>query len=198
MEKSDAPSTRRNRDPILKILTEELINASEILEIGSGTGQHAVYFSENLSHLTWYTSDRLVNHPRINSRVKSYKGSNLKSPINLHIGRNEDDVQLNFDNIFSSNTSHIMSHDNVKRMFKLVGRLLRTDGKFFLYGPFKIGGKFTSKSNEEFNEQLKIQDSLMGLRDIEGLHCLASKSGLGKYEFYEMPTNNYLSVWIKI
>ena len=198
MEKSDAPSTRRNRDPILKILTEELINASEILEIGSGTGQHAVYFSENLSHLTWYTSDRLVNHPRINSRVKSYKGSNLKSPINLHIGRNEDDVQLNFDNIFSSNTSHIMSHDNVKRMFKLVGRLLRTDGKFFLYGPFKIGGKFTSKSNEEFNEQLKIQDSLMGLRDIEGLHCLASKSGLGRYEFYEMPTNNYLSVWIKI
>ncbi|HJL92572.1 MAG TPA: DUF938 domain-containing protein [Woeseiaceae bacterium] len=198
MEKSDAPSTRRNRDPILKILTEELINASEILEIGSGTGQHAVYFSENLSHLTWYTSDRLVNHPRINSRVKSYKGSNLKPPINLHIGRNEDDVQLNFDNIFSSNTSHIMSHDNVKRMFKLVGRLLRTDGKFFLYGPFKIGGKFTSKSNEEFNEQLKIQDSLMGLRDIEGLHCLASKSGLGKYEFYEMPTNNYLSVWIKI
>ena len=198
MEKSDAPSTRRNRDPILKILTEELINASEILEIGSGTGQHAVYFSENLSHLTWYTSDRLVNHPRINSRVKSYKGSNLKPPINLHIGRNEDDVQLNFDNIISSNTSHIMSHDNVKRMFKLVGRLLRTDGKFFLYGPFKIGGKFTSKSNEEFNEQLKIQDSLMGLRDIEGLHCLASKSGLGKYEFYEMPTNNYLSVWIKI
>ena len=198
MGKSDAPSTRRNRDPILKILTEELINASEILEIGSGTGQHAVYFSENLSHLTWYTSDRLVNHPRINSRVKSYKGSNLKPPINLHIGRNEDDVQLNFDNIFSSNTSHIMSHDNVKRMFKLVGRLLRTDGKFFLYGPFKIGGKFTSKSNEEFNEQLKIQDSLMGLRDIEGLHCLASKSGLGKYEFYEMPTNNYLSVWIKI
>jgi len=198
MENPDAPSTRRNRGPILKILTKELINASEILEIGSGTGQHAVYFSKNLSHVTWHTSDRSINHPGINSRVKSYKGLNLKSPIDLHIGKNEKDVLQHFDNIFSSNTSHIMSYENVKRMFRLVGRLLRTEGKFFLYGPFKIGGKYTSKSNEEFNGKLKIQDSFMGLRDIEGLHRLASKSGLEKYEFYEMPANNYLSVWVKI
>jgi len=197
MKKPDAPSTRRNRTPILKILTKELINPSEILEIGSGTGQHAVYFSEKLSHVTWYTSDRLINHPVINSRLSSYQGLNLKPPINLHIGKNENDLKLNFDNVFSSNTSHIISYDNVKKMFKLVGRLLRANGKFFLYGPFKIGGKFTSQSNAEFNEKLKKQDSLMGLRDIEKLHCMASKSGLQKYGFYEMPSNNYLSVWIK-
>jgi len=197
MGKPDAPSTRRNRAPILKILTKELKGSSEILEIGSGTGQHAVYFSENLSRVTWHTSDRLINHPGVTSRVKSYKGLNLKPPINLHIGKNENDLLLNIDNIFSSNTSHIMAYSDVKKMFKLAGRLIRADGKFFLYGPFKIGGKFTSKSNEEFNKKLKMQNSLMGLRDIERLDRLALKYGLKKYKFYEMPANNYLSVWVK-
>jgi len=197
IERPDAPPTQRNKWPILEVLNKELTVPADILEIGSGTGQHAIFFAEKLPFIEWFTSDVSSNHAGMNSWLQSYKGSNIRLPINLEMGVNEINLTANFDHVFSSNTSHIMSFDNVKKMFSLAGRLLPRGGKFYLYGPFKINNEFTSKSNKDFDGMLKKQNPLMGLRDIEKLDILASKEGMAKYKFYDMPANNYFSIWRK-
>ena len=196
-ERPEAPPTQRNKWPILDILSKELIENANILEIGSGTGQHAIFFAEKLPLITWFTSDLEGNHAGIRLWLEAYHGSNVRLPINLEMGVNDHSFNKKFDHIFSSNTSHIMSYEAVKRMFSMTGRLLPLGGKFYLYGPFNINDQFTSKSNQEFDSMLKNQDSLMGLRDIGKLDILAKKVGMSKYDFHEMPSNNYLSVWRK-
>ena len=197
IERPDAPPTQRNKWPILEILNKELTVPADILEIGSGTGQHAIFFAEKFPFIEWFTSDVNSNHAGINSCLQSCKRSNIRLPINLEIGINEENLTTNFDHVFSSNTSHIMSFNNVKKMFSLVGRLLPIGGKFYLYGPFKINDDFTSKSNKDFDDMLKKQSPLMGLRDIEKLDMLANEEGMTKYKFYDMPANNYFSIWRK-
>ena len=123
---------------------------------------------------------------------------NLKLPLNLEIGLNENCIKKKYDDVFSSNTSHIMSFKNVEKMFSLVGRILRKNGKFFLYGPFRVNGDFTSKSNEKFNDELNQKDPIMGIRDIEKLDKFAIQNNLSNYAFLQMPANNFLSVWSKI
>ena len=198
MNRPDAPATKRNRDPILKALKKELYGAKELLEIGSGTGQHAVYFAKHMPMIVWQTSDQEKNHDAIQSWIMSTNSANLKLPLNLEIGLNEDCIKKKYDDVFSSNTSHIMSFNNVEKMFSLVGRILRKNGKFFLYGPFRVNGDFTSKSNEKFNDELNQKDPIMGIRDIEKLDKFAIQNNLSNYAFLQMPANNFLSVWSKI
>ena len=198
MNRPDAPATKRNRDPILKALKKELHGEKELLEIGSGTGQHAVYFAKHMPMIVWQTSDQKKNHDAIQSWIESTNSNNLKLPLNLEIGLNEDHIKKKYDDVFSSNTSHIMSFKNVEKMFSLVGRILRKNGKFFLYGPFRVNGDFTSKSNEKFNDELNQKDPIMGIRDIEELDKFAIKNNLSNYAFIQMPANNFLSVWSKI
>ena len=198
MNRPDAPATKRNRDPILKALKKELHGEKELLEIGSGTGQHAVYFAKHMPMIVWQTSDQKKNHDAIQSWINSTSSTNLKLPLNLEIGSNEDHIKKKYDDVFSSNTSHIMSFKNVEKMFSLVGRILRKNGKFFLYGPFRVNGDFTSKSNEKFNDELNQKDPIMGIRDIEELDKFATQNSLSNYAFLRMPANNFLSVWLKI
>ena len=198
MDKYHAESTRRNRTPILEVLKKEIEGSKKLLEIGSGTGQHAVYFSKKLPQILWQTSDRSINHESINYWIKRYNLKNLLLPLNIEIGVNEKNINDIFDCVFSSNTSHIMSLENVKRLFALVGKILNKNGKFFLYGPFKINLEFTTKSNEDFHEKLKAENKLMGLRDIEELDNYAIENNMQNHAFYEMPANNYLSIWKKL
>ena len=198
MDKYHAESTIRNRNPILGILKKEIEGSKKLLEIGSGTGQHAVYFSKKLPQILWQTSDRSMNHESINYWIKRYNLKNLLLPLDIEIGVNEKNINDIFDCVFSSNTSHIMSLENVKRLFALVGKVLNKNGKFFLYGPFKINLEFTTKSNEDFHEKLKAENKLMGLRDIEELDKYAIENNMQNHAFYEMPANNYLSIWKKL
>jgi len=198
MDKYHAESTRRNRTPILEVLKKEIEGSKKLLEIGSGTGQHAVYFSKKLPQILWQTSDRSINHESINYWIKRYNLKNLLLPLDIEIGVNEKNINDIFDCVFSSNTSHIMSLENVKRLFALVGKVLNKNGKFFLYGPFKINLEFTTKSNEDFHQKLKAENKLMGLRDIEELDKYAIENNMQNHAFYEMPANNYLSIWKKL
>ena len=198
MDKYHAESTRRNRTPILEVLKKEIEGSKKLLEIGSGTGQHAVYFSKKLPQILWQTSDRSMNHESINYWIKRYNLKNLLLPLDIEIGVNEKNINDIFDCVFSSNTSHIMSLENVKRLFALVGKVLNKNGKFFLYGPFKINLEFTTKSNEDFHQKLKAENKLMGLRDIEELDNFATENNMQNHALYEMPANNYLSIWKKL
>lgn len=198
MDKYHAESTRRNRNPILEVLKKEIEGSKKLLEIGSGTGQHAVYFSKKMPQILWQTSDRSINHESINYWIKRYNLKNLLLPLDIEIGVNEKNINDVFDCVFSSNTSHIMSLENVKRLFALVGKVLNKNGKFFLYGPFKINLEFTTKSNEDFHQKLKVENKLMGLRDIEELDNYAIENNMQNHAFYEMPANNYLSIWKKL
>ena len=198
MDKYHAESTIRNRNPILGILKKEIEGSKKLLEIGSGTGQHAVYFSKKLPQILWQTSDRSINHESINYWIKRYNLKNLLLPLDIEIGVNEKNINDIFDCVFSSNTSHIMSLENVKRLFALVGKVLNKNGKFFLYGPFKINLEFTTRSNEDFHQKLKAENKLMGLRDIEELDKYAIENNMQNHAFYEMPANNYLSIWKKL
>ena len=198
MDKYHAESTIRNRNPILGILKKEIEGSKKLLEIGSGTGQHAVYFSKKLPQILWQTSDCSINHESINYWIKRYNLKNLLLPLDIEIGVNEKNINDVFDCVFSSNTSHIMSLENVKRLFALVDKVLNKNGKFFLYGPFKINLEFTTKSNEDFHQKLKAENKLMGLRDIEELDNYAIENNMQNHAFYEMPANNYLSIWKKL
>ena len=151
-----------------------------------------------MPQILWQTSDRSMNHESIIYWIKRYNLKNLLPPLDIEIGVNEKNINDIFDCVFSSNTSHIMSLENVKRLFALVGKILNKNGKFFLYGPFKINLEFTTKSNEDFHEKLKAENKLMGLRDIEELDNFATENNMQNHAFYEMPANNYLSIWKKL
>lgn len=191
-----APATDRNRDAILDVLSEEFEQVSSVLEIGSGTGQHAVYFADKMPWIEWQTSDRPENHSGINAWVAESSLHNVRPPLDLDV---EKVTQLAgvYDGVFSANTAHIMSFDAVVCMFAIVGRTLREGGVFCLYGPFKLDGDFTSPSNEAFDRSLRSQDPNMGIRDFETLLEFGTENGLRTVRRYAMPANNMLLVWRK-
>ncbi len=186
----------RNKAPILAVLQQEFAAVENVLEVGSGTGQHAVYFGEHLTHLTWHTSDLEENHDGILQWLDEHKLDNVRSPVTLDIG-NSEWPENQFDAVFSANTAHIMSWPEVELMFDGIGRVLRPQGVFCLYGPFNEGGEFTSESNRSFEELLKAQDVAMGLRDINDLVDLGHRSGLTLQRKHPMPTNNQILVFKK-
>lgn len=195
-QKPEAPATDRNREPILDVLRTELKDSKSVLEIGSGTGQHAVFFGCNLPWLNWQTSDRLENHNGIRAWLNESKLENVYAPLNLDVERVDASPDI-YDAVFSANTAHIMSLDAVVCMFRIVGNCLSPGGCFCLYGPFMIGGEQTSESNRRFDESLKVQDPEMGIRELDMLHELASANGLRHKRSYAMPANNMLVVWRK-
>lgn len=197
LEKPSAPATDSNRDAILEVLREELSEASSVLEIGSGTGQHAVYFGDKMPWLDWQTSDRAENHAGINAWIAESSFRNVRRPLDLDVLATTRLAGV-YDAVFSANTAHIMSFDAVVCMFMIVGRALQHGGVFCLYGPFNLGGKFTSPSNEAFDRSLRLQDPEMGIRDLESLQELGAEHGLQLIRRYAMPANNMLLVWKKV
>ena len=181
----------------MSILTELFKQKGSVLEIGSGTGQHAVYFAEHCPHLHWHTSDKVENHDAINAWVSEYRFENLIPPIRLDVSADKW-PEVNFQYVFSANTAHIMSWKEVVDMFVGIGRVLKPSGLFALYGPFNYSGHFTSASNKQFDKILKSNDPLMGIRDEEKINDLATNQQLTLVADYKMPANNQLLVFQKL
>jgi hypothetical protein len=194
-----APACERNKVPILEVLHREFADRRSVIEIGSGTGQHAVYFAAQLPHLVWQTSDLPENHPGIAAWLKHVPLANARAPLTLDV--ESADVaslqSMTFDAAFSANTAHIMGIDAVQAMFDLVGRLLPAGGVFSLYGPFNFDGSFSSPSNAEFDASLRRRDPAMGIRNIEDLDEFGKTSKLTRKRLYAMPANNHIGVWIR-
>ena len=186
----------RNGGPILDVLRDEFSTREKVLEIGSGTGQHAVQFAQALTHLQWQTSDRDENHDGINAWVEHAAAANLLPPLSFDV-LTADVSEASYDAVFSSNTAHIMSIQAVERMFALVGQALMSCGVFCLYGPFRQGGEFNTSSNAAFHESLRSRDSAMGIRHLEFLDELGQMHDLQRVRLYAMPANNHIAVWEK-
>lgn len=194
-ERPSAPATERNREAILEILTDQFSSRSSVLEIGSGTGQHAVYFASRLPHLIWQTSDRVQNHAGINAWIDSAAESNVKRPLEIDV-QSPPPIAASYEAVFSANTAHIMSAKAIEAMFELVGTALSAGGGIFcLYGPFNRSGEFTSESNARFDASLRSQDPLMGIRNLEDMDTLAEREGMQRHRLYAMPANNFVVIW---
>ena len=185
-----------NKAAILDVIRDEFSACRRILEIGSGTGQHAVYFSREMPHLSWQTSDRECNHASINAWRRESCLKNVRPPLSLDV-THDPWPEAGYDGIFSANTTHIMAWPDVEKMFSGIGRVLANGGVFCLYGPFNYQGRFTSANNERFEHWLKDRDPLSGLRHFEDLDELARMNGLTLKADHEMPVNNRLLVWTK-
>jgi SAM-dependent methyltransferase len=191
----DAPATARNREPILAILREQFAACRRVLEIGSGTGQHAVYFGAALPHLSWQTSDLPEHHAGIHAWIAASQPSNVLPPLELDAGRPETWPDRCFDAVFSANTLHIMGWPEVESLFANLPRVLEADARLVIYGPFNVDGKFTAPSNETFDAQLRAADSRRGIRDLEAVQALAADVGLIPVADVPMPANNRCVVW---
>ncbi len=196
MSKPYAASSDENKEPILGVLREVLASSRQVLEIGSGTGQHAVYFGLHLPHLVWVPSDLPENLPGIRRWLEEADLPNVTAPLALDVNDAEWPVQA-VDAVFSANTAHIMDWSSVGALFAGVGRVLRAGGVFTLYGPFHYGGQATSPSNARFDASLRARDPAMGVRNFEDLDALARAVGLRLRRDYPMPVNNRALVWEK-
>jgi cyclopropane fatty-acyl-phospholipid synthase-like methyltransferase len=191
-----AESCEQNKQPILAVLRQYFTDLNSVLEIGSGTGQHAVFFAEQFSHLTWVTSDQTEYHDGIKMWLEEYSQGNIQGPFLLDVNQKDWPVE-NTDAVFSANTVHIMGWPSVENMFTGIGRVLNKGGYFCLYGPFNYNGQFSSESNANFDAWLKQRDPVSGVRDFEALQELAEKVGLVFVHDHEMPANNRVLVWQK-
>lgn len=197
---SDRPfsiACERNKQPILERLREVFTDSGPILEIGSGTGQHAVHFAEQLPHLRWQPSDIAAHLPGIRLWTEPAGLENLLAPVELDVTRKPWPVSRAA-GVFSANTAHIMSWPEVVAMFLGVGQLLEPGRCFCLYGPFHYDGQPTSPSNAAFDRDLRRRDPAMGIRDMSALQELAVKSGLMLLEDHDLPANNRLLVWERV
>jgi len=186
----------RNSEPILQVLRDAFAACSRVLEIGSGTGQHAVYFGARLPHLIWQTSDLPENHPSILAWQKEAGSPNVLPPLALDVRQPwEQWPRARFDAVFTANTLHIMSWPAVEAMFAGIGRVLQDTGVLCIYGPFNYGGAYTSDSNARFNAALRAESAQMGIRDVEQVLQLAQEQGLALLADHAMPANNRLLVW---
>ena len=191
-----AESCEQNKLPILKVLEKYLGAKKHLLEIGSGTGQHAVYFSEQFPHITWQTSDRQENHQGIQLWIDEADVQNARHPLEIDVCKPWPKIE-DIDVIYSANTTHIMSWRDVECFFQGVGETLQNEGHFILYGPFNFNNEYTSESNAHFDQWLKSRDSQSGIRNFEDLCKLGEENGLIFEENIEMPANNRCLVWTK-
>ena len=197
MEIPFSQACENNKQPILDVISQYFKNSKLILEIGSGTAQHAVYFAEKLKHLYWQTTDQEVYQEGINLRLDNYQNTNIGRPLVLNVM--EDDWPIEqCDGVFSANTSHIMNQQMVNKMFLGVGKVLQANQYFCLYGPFNFNGQYTAKSNESFDQMLRARDPESGLRNFEDLQKIAESQGLFFFKQHDLPANNNILVWKKL
>lgn len=186
----------RNKGPILDVIKPYLYYAKEVLEIGSGTAQHAAWFAGALPHLIWHTTDLRKNHPAIISMLEAADLPNLRKPRELDVAQRVWPVSQ-VDAIFTANTSHIMDWERVREMFKGANAHLKPGGHFLIYGPFNVNGRYTSESNEKFDQWLKEQDPQSAIRDYDDMNRVARHNGFSLIQRHEMPANNMLLAYQK-
>jgi SAM-dependent methyltransferase len=199
MDKPFSQACENNKQAILTILSDALAQTKLVVEIGSGTGQHAAFFGKNLPHLTWQTSDLAINHPGINAWLMEMPANNVKNPIVIDMNEPAAIAQYKFnvDAIFTANTLHIMSWPLVVKFFQAIAESLPSKGVVCIYGPFKYNGEFTSESNADFDLRLKDRDINSGVRDFEAVLALAKEAELTLINDHKMPANNQLLVFNK-
>jgi cyclopropane fatty-acyl-phospholipid synthase-like methyltransferase len=194
MDKPVAPSCARNQAPILAVLQPLLRQARSVLEIGSGTGQHAVHFAAAMPQLRWQASDRSEQLPGIGLWLDEAALPNTPAPIALDVAEGPW-PDARFDAVFTANTLHIMGWPQVRALFEGVASVLAPGGVLAVYGPFNEGGEYTSPSNAAFDQWLKARDPQSAIRDVERVHALAQRIGLNLQADHAMPANNRLLVW---
>ena len=186
----------QNKGPILAVLREIFTAPGLILEIGAGTGQHAVHFARALPYLDWQPTDQSDYLPGIRQWIAEAGLVNLRQPLELDASSALWPI-MQAAGVFSANTTHIMGWPAVEGLFQGVGRCLASGGAFCLYGPFNYGGRYTSASNAEFDAWLKLRDPASGIRDFADLNRLARDNGLQLRQDYPMPVNNHTLVWVR-
>ncbi|MEP6484724.1 MAG: DUF938 domain-containing protein [Rudaea sp.] len=191
--KSVSDACDRNRDPILAVLRAHFSDRERVLEIGSGTGQHAVYFAEQMPTLQWQASDRDENLPSVRAWLDEAALPNTPVPIVFDV--NGAWPAQRYDAIFSANTLHIMSWAEVETLFRNIASISTPDAKLVVYGPFNYDGKFTSDSNAAFDRSLKSRGAQMGIRDFEAVNALAQAAHFALVDDVPMPANNHLLIW---
>ena len=198
------PATERNKDSIAEVLSRILLKRGYILEIGSGSGEHAIKFQKCFPEIIWQSSDPELIHRNSISSWIDHEELNLKMPQPLDIDVKKkpwkipSELLLSIQGVISINMIHIVSWDCTKSLFNEAGKLLK-NGKFLmLYGPFKIGNKHISKSNELFDNSLKMQNNLWGVRNLEEVSEEATNNGFIKEELIPMPANNFSVIYRKV
>lgn len=197
LNKPYSESCEQNRVPIFQAIAPLLANCEKLLEIGSGTGQHAVYFAAELPNLIWQTSDRQRYHQGIVAWLDEAQLANTRAPLKLDV-RKDAWPTTQYDAIFSANTLHIMHKAAVEALFTQLPNVLKDNGLFIVYGAFNHNGHYTSASNERFDQWLHAQDPQSGIKDFEWVNQLAEKASLRLHQALNMPANNELLCWQKI
>ncbi len=185
----------RNKAPILEVLQRYLTQPGTVLEIGAGTGQHAVYFAQHLPHLRWQPSDQHQYLAGIRAWLEAYPQDNLQPPLELDVAALPWPELGPVDAVFTANTLHIMGWREVELTFEQVGKLLDPGQYFMCYGPFNQNGEYTSDSNQRFDQMLRQRDPASGIRDLVDLKALADAAGMILIEQCPMPANNQVLVW---
>jgi SAM-dependent methyltransferase len=189
-----AESCEKNKEPILAVLKDIFADRKRVLEIASGTGQHAVYFGRELSHLIWQPSELAQNLAGIQVWLDEAQLLNVLAPLALDVNDARWPVAP-VDAIFNANTVHIISWPEIERLFAHIARVIAPGGYVCLYGPYKIRGVITSESNARFDAWLKSRDQNSGVRDFEAVNRLAALHGLDLLRDVAMPSNNRILVW---
>jgi hypothetical protein len=200
----DAPAFHRNHQAIWAVLGKFLVGKSgDVIEAGSGTGQHVVDFARHTPDITWWPSDLNEQHLKSISAWRAHAGlANIRPPLRIdlsdpswcpemHDGSGPGQLLA----VFCANVVHIAPWRVAEGLFAGAERYLRADGRLFLYGPFKRNGKHTAISNAVFDASLREGNAEWGVRDIEALEELAANAGLVLLEIVEMPANNLILVF---
>ena len=190
-----SPSCENNKGPILEVLSRVFAGRREVLEIGSGTGQHAVHFAGAMPWLCWRPSELAANLPLVRPRCDVYPGANLSPPVGLDVGARPWQLAQIPQALFTANTLHIMSWESVVALFAELGDRAPADTLLAVYGPFNYQGRYTSDSNARFDQWLAARDPESAIRDFERVDALAAAAGFSLREDNAMPANNRLLVW---
>ena len=196
MELPFSEACERNKGPILEVLRKVFSKTETVLEIGSGTGQHAVHFSKHLSHLVWQPTELGERVAMLKSRIDLEGPGNLLPAKELDVERNDWRLEET-DAVFIANVFHIAPIEVMHSCLKGTSKCLKRLGIFCVYGPFRFEGEFTSPSNAQFDCSLKTNNPEWGIRDFEQLCQVAEERGLTFQHNYSMPANNQLLVFKK-
>lgn len=198
LEKPYSPACDRNKDPILSVMKSVITKDDRrLLEIGSGTGQHAVYMAPHFPFMEWYPSDVAQNIPGMKMWFDESRIPSIQPPTKLEIPKNEL-PKLKFDIVFTANTFHIMHWKECKSLMKMLAGRLREGSRVMIYGPFKYNNEFTSLSNAEFDASLKQRDPLSGIRSFEDILNVMVKNGFELIDDVEMPAHNRMLVFKRL
>lgn len=194
MTKNYSPACDRNKEYILEVIKPLLKENDRVLEIGSGTGQHSVYFGEHIPYIVWQTSDLLENHESISEWIEESNLTNVLKPIIIDASK-DDWHNQNFNFVFTANTFHIMSFEFVKKLFEGLNKVLNQDSYFAVYGPFNFNGNYTSDSNREFDLFIRDKYPSGGIRNFEDIKEVAKANRFDFHKKFDMPSNNQILVF---